>query len=280
MYVIGIDCGATHLRVGIVDQDGKIVGFEKSHSPLQTEPKEFGIKIKELSKKLFEETHFVESEITAIGVGVPGPIDFEKGMILISSNLHNTEPINFKHQIESVFSSNVYIDRDTDIALRGEVWKGAGMDSKNVVMLTLGTGVGGAIMIDGKLQHGTSGMAGEIGHMLLQVNDDDTTLPVCGLGHRGCLEGFIKNSKDLEHLSQYLGLGLANIVDILNPQKIIIGGGMIMQGDFLPEAIRVMKEKGVKPPVNEVIVEYSKLGDLAGVVGAGKLAFDGHDDGN
>lgn len=274
MYVIGIDCGATHLRIGIVDQDGKIIGFEKSHSPLRNEPDQFGAKIKELSKKLFEETHFVESEIEAIGVGVPGPIDFDRGLILTSSNLKNSEPIDFKHQIEALNSNKVYIDRDTDIALKGEVWKGAAIDSKNVVMLTLGTGVGGAIMIDGKLQKGSSGMGGEIGHIILQVNDAPD-LPVCGLGHHGCLEGFIKSAEDIHQVGLYLGIGLANIVDMLNPQKIIIGGGMIMQGDFLPEAIQTMKEKGVKPAVDEVIVEYSKLGDLAGVVGAAKLAFDG-----
>src|SRR5205823_4423268 len=134
------------------------------------------------------------------------------------------------------------------IALIGEIWKGAAVDSKNVVMLTLGTGVGGAIMTDGKIQHGSTGMAGEIGHILLQVNDAENS-PVCGLGHHGCLEGLIKSAKDLHTLSLYLGIGLANIVDMLNPQKIIIGGGMIMQGDFLPEAINIMKEKGVKPAV-------------------------------
>ena len=274
MYVIGIDCGATHLRVGIVDEEGKIIGFEKSHSPLREDPHNFGKQIKDMARKIFDQTHFVESEIAAIGVGVPGPIDYENGTLLTASNIHNQSPIDFKHQLETYFNSNIYFDRDTHIALVGEVWKGAATDSKNVVMLSLGTGIGGAIIIDGKLIHGSSGWAGEMGHMILQVKNGQE-LPVCGFGHPGCFEAFVKNAKDLEELGYYVGIGLVNVVDFLNPEKIIIGGGMILQGDFLPQAIKTMKEKGVKPAVDEVIVEYSKLGDLAGVIGAAKLALDG-----
>ncbi len=272
MYVLGVDCGATNMRVGIVDEQGNVLAFEKVPSPLKSEPEKFAHKIKEITQTLLKGTELLERDIDRIGLGVPGPIDFEKGEILRSSNLGNQQPINFKHQLELLFDSKIYFDRDTNVALRGEAWLGAAADSLNVVMLTLGTGVGGAIIINGQLQQGSEGMAGEIGHMFIEVENCDF-VPKCGLGHKGCLESFIKSAQNLSEISRYLGIALVNIVDILNPEKIIVGGGMIMEGDFLPGAVKVMKEKGIQPSADQVIVQYTKLGDLSGVIGAAKMAL-------
>lgn len=272
MYVLGVDCGATNLRVGIVEEKGNVIAFEKGPSPLKNQPEKFAQKIKETTDSLLKGAGLLERDISGIGLGVPGPIDFARGEILRSSNLGNEQPIGFKHQFELLFDSKIYFDRDTNMALRGEAWLGAAADSLDVVMLSLGTGVGGAVLMNGQLQRGSEGAAGEIGHMFIEVKDCDS-VPRCGLGHRGCLESFIQSAHDLPEVSQYLGIALANIVDILNPEKIVIGGGMILQGDFLPEAVKIMKEKGVKPPVDEVIVQYTKLGDLSGVIGAAKMAL-------
>lgn len=308
MYYLGIDCGGTNLRVGLVTDEGDLTQKWKIPSPLKTNPQSLAEVVRGLvSEETFE----------AIGIGVPGPLDLEKGLILPSSNLGNKEPINLQSQFDSM-SKKTYLDRDTVVALMGEAWKGAAVGVKNVVMLTLGTGVGGAIMVNGEIDRGESGKAGEIGHMILGLsgsfgrkaplgtpdseslsNSQDLAmdssrdkpparetssialtdsnfagLPRCGLGHEGCLEAWVNSAKSIDELGEYLGIGLANIVDIFNPEKIIIGGGKLALGDFLPKAVEVMKEKGMKPATGEVVVEYAKLGEWSGVVGAAKLAME------
>lgn len=255
---LGIDCGATNLRIGVFDEQGNLLNKWKIPSPLKNEPE----KLAEIVKK-----EVVNIEVRGIGVGVPGPLDLTSGSILHSPNLNNLEPIDIMNQFESVFNIKIYLDRDTNVALLGEAWKGGAQGLKDVVMLTLGSGVGGAIMINGEIEHGESGKAGELGHMIIGGNG------VCGLGHKGCLEGMINSTQNLDEIGTYLGLGLANIVDIFNPEKIIIGGGKVNLGDFLIKAIEIMKEKGMKPAVDEVLVEYAKLKDDSGLFGSAKLAI-------
>lgn len=264
----GVDCGGTNLRTGLVDSSGKILASSKVVSPLKDNSHLFGKVVKEEVDKLLIQTKV--EKIDGLGVGTPGPLDIEKGWILSSANLANTEPIDLKSLLDAEFNIPVRFDRDTNVALLGEAWVGAAAGTKNVVMLTLGTGVGGAILIDGKLYQGWSGKAGELGHMILSIGAE----PTCGLGHRGCFEALVNNAKDIDELAIYLGFGLANVVNIFNPQKILIGGGKTNMGDFLPKAIMVMKEKGIKPAVDEVEVVYAKLGDLSGVVGCAKLVLD------
>lgn len=310
---LGIDCGATNLRVGVVDDKGNLSKAQKVISPLKNNPQNLAQTVRGL---------IGDSSFDGIGVGVPGPLDLEKGIILPSSNLGNQQPINIQSQFESFFGKKICLDRDSNVALLGEAWKGGAVGLENVVMLTLGTGVGGAIMVNGEIDRGESGKAGELGHMVIGVgpvsglsspkaplgtpdfkifsNSQDLAMdssrdkpparetssiafglqtspsppiPKCGLNHEGCLEAWINSAKDLDELGVYLGSGLANIVDIFNPEKIIIGGGKIAMGDFLPKAIEVMKERGMKPAVDEVEVEYAKLGEWSGVVGAAKLSI-------
>ncbi len=260
---LGIDCGATNLRIGLLDETGRLLNKWKINSPLKTNPNQFA----QIVKK-----EIGDIEFECIGVGVPGPLDLETGSILPSANLGNTKPIEVTRQFEAVFDIKIYLDRDTNVALLGEAWKGAAVGLKDVIMLTLGSGVGGAIMTNGQIEHGESGKAGELGHMIIGGNK------ICGLGHEGCLEGMINSTNDLDEMGTYLGLGLANIVAIFNPEKIIIGGGKInfslsasRRSDFLTKAIQAMKEKGMKPAVDEVVVEYAKLKDDSGIYGAVKL---------
>lgn len=261
---MGIDCGATNLRIGIFDEKGNLLQKKQVSSPLKTKSDQFAQIIK---KQLASPSQ--TWEIKAMGVGVPGPLDLEKGLILPSANLGNYEPIDLKKQFGAEFNVPIFFDRDTNLALLGEVWQGGAVGAKEVVMLTLGSGVGGAIMTGGEIDRGSSGRAGEIGHMIIQMQNP----PKCGLGHQGCLEAWINSAKDLDQLGTYLGYGLANIVDIFNPQKILIGGGKLNLGDFLPKAIAVMIEKGMKPAVDEVEVVYAKLGEWSGVYGAARLAM-------
>lgn len=304
--ILGIDCGATNLRVGLVTEDGELLDRKVIASPLKHEPERLADKVKVIVSAIGD-----LNQIEGIGIGVPGPLDIEKGLILPSSNIGNVTPINLRIQFERLFSKKIQIDRDTNVALIGEAWKGGAVGFKNVIMLTLGSGVGGAIMEHGEIEHGSKGRAGELGHMILSIAPVDNTphllsnasvlrsdksdlgyappvaesrdrgvrrsspsAPSCGLGHEGCLEALINSTDDLDEIGTYLGYGLVNIVDIFNPEKVLIGGGKIRMGDFLTKAIAVMKEVGMKPAVDEVSIEYAKLKDMAGVLGAAKLVYD------
>lgn len=271
----GIDCGATNCRIGLIDEKGNLLGIDLINSPLKQIPDQSGQIIKQSLNKLLEKTAQSLESIKGLGIGVPGPLDMEKGLILPSANLGNTAPINLTEQLKKSVNTLIYIDRDTNVALIGEAWKGAAVGFNNVLMLTVGTGIGGAIMVDGKIDYGTKGLSGEMGHIIVQTSrpDDKKEPPVCGLGHKGCLEGLFRSTKDINELSYYLGIGLANFVDIFNPQQIIVGGGRLDIPQFLPKAIEVMKQYGMKPAVDEVRVEYAKLGDLSGVYGGAKLAM-------
>lgn len=275
---LGIDCGATNLKMGLVDEDAQLLSLTELPSPLKGQPEKLAEIVKNAISQAALSAQVDMSRVESIGLGVPGPLDLKKGLLLPSSNLGNTLPINLKVQFESTFNPPTVIDRDAIVALLGEIWTGGAKGFQNVVMLTLGTGVGGAYMIKGEIDRG-QGRAGEIGHMFLQSQSSKIIIAgannTCGLGHRGCFESLINSTKDLDLISEYLGYAMANLVDIFNPEKIIIGGGKLKLGDFLPKAIKVMKEEGMKPAVDEVVVEYAKLKELSGVYGAARLAMIG-----
>lgn len=263
----GVDCGATNLRVGLVDETGQLLAKNKIPSPLRFRPNQFAGIVKDQLAKLGQ-----GREITALGVGTPGPLDLDQGQLLPSSNLGNTQPINLRHEFDREFNIKVMFDRDTNLALLGEAWQGAAKGKSDAVMLTLGSGVGGAIMVNGEIERGASGKAGEIGHMILQVQGLE--IAKCGLGHQGCLEAYINSARNVDEFGTYLGYGLANIVDIFNPEMIIIGGGKLHLGNFLPKAWAVMKSLGTKGAVDEVEVVYAKLKDNSGIYGGVKLVID------
>lgn len=270
-FYLGVDCGGTYLRIGIIDGEGKLLSSKKVTSPLKTEPENLARKVK------IELSSLDLKNLEGVGVGVPGPLDMENGLILRSSNLGNVTPIPVYKQFVTLFNSKIYLDRDTNLALLGEVWLGIGKGLKDVIMLTLGTGIGGAIMINGEIERGVEGKAGEIGHMYLPLASKvrDSDIPKCGLGHKGCFEALINYASTLEEISEYLGYGLANIADIFNPQLIIVGGGKIKLGNFLSKAKEIMRKVGVGEVVDETRVEYAKLGEWSGVYGGARLAMLG-----
>lgn len=308
----GVDCGATNLRVGLVDEVGRLLASSKISSPLKNQPENFAKIVKEQIEKLLVSLgHPLQGQalqewngkIIGMGVGTPGPLDLEKGLLLPSANIGNSQSIDLKGQFDAEFSLPIYFDRDTNVALLGEAWVGEAKDANNVVMLTLGTGVGGAIIVNGEINRGENGQAGEIGHTILFAGgscpsgvsgasslagslavdardlssgspaNNTSVLPTCGLGHKGCLEALINSAKSLDELGTYLGYGLANITSIFNPDKIIIGGGKTNRGDFLPKAVEIMKKIGMKLAASEVEVLYAKLGDESGIYGGAWLAL-------
>lgn len=281
---LGIDCGGTHLRLGLVDASGRILASTRVKSPLVSSSDKFGqIVFSEYNNLLTANPSADGPAFTldAIGIGVPGPIDYSSGAILHSANLHNDTPIKFVDQLKKAFGQDVpvYFDRDAEVALIGEYWQGAARDCQNCLLLTLGTGIGGAIISQGRILTGATNNAGEIGHMYLSVtlSSPITKVPVCGLGHQGCFEAWLKSVQPADR-PYVLGTGIASLVDIFNPSKIILGGGMVEYHEIdISETTQIVHDKAIQALTKELSIVPASLGDRAGVVGAAYLALkQGH----
>ena len=250
------------------------------------------------------------SDVKGIGVAAAGCIDIGKGSIVESPNLPLWHNIQLADILHKEFDVTVYLMNDASAAAMGEFYLGAGRGVRNMVYLTVSTGIGGGIIINGDLYEGSDGCAGELGHMVIDVDG-----PECKCGRRGCLEtlasgtAIARMAKEmLEHTEgsllwgvdhnpmdnmtsvmvasaakqgdplsnevvrlagKYLGIGLADIVNIFNPDKIVIGGGVSKMGELiLKPARKAMKDYAFKLPVRRVSVVKSRLGANAGVIGA------------
>ena len=195
MYYVGVDIGGMSIKCGIVDKMGNII----ASSSIVTEKIEPEIQIEKVGvqiKKLLSDNNVKENDVLKIGVGCPGAIDGKKGVVNYSSNLKWTN-FNLKQNLEKVTGKPVRIANDADAATLGEVIFGVAKDYKTVVMLTLGTGVGGGVVIDKKLYEGPNGMATEFGHIVMRNNG----IP-CGCGRRGCFEQYASATALIRYTKQ------------------------------------------------------------------------------
>lgn len=300
MNVIGIDLGGTKINCALVSQEGKIL--ERYHLLSEASKGQTVVieKIVSCVNKLLE-----KNKADAVGIGVPGPI--ENGIVYTAPNLPGWKEVNIKKILEDKLGIPVFVENDANVFLLGEHKFGCAKGFPNVVALTLGTGVGGAILSEGKLMKGVSGNAGELGHMVVEANGFS-----CHCGNKGCLEqyasgsGIVNIAQDLvkkgEHstmdeisseelfncsrkadpfcmkvidkMAFYLGVGLSNIVNIFNPELIVIGGGVVHDWDLLSQkATEVMLQKALHHPGEKVKVEKSSLEEDASLLGAAALCF-------
>ncbi|MDI6808833.1 MAG: ROK family protein [Candidatus Eisenbacteria bacterium] len=311
---IGIDLGGTTLRGGIFDETGN-VRFAKA-MPVEAGKGKDAIlgKIFGLTSELVKKGN---GKVLGIGVGSPGTVDFPSGKILgASPNLPGWCNIPLKSFLERRFSIPVYVDNDANAATLGEAMLGAGKGHSNFMMVTLGTGIGGGLFLDGKLFRGSLSGAGEIGHMTLSPSG-----PICGCGGRGCLESFSsataigKRAENLiiagvktkigtpadvnrkrisaktvfdrakrgdriavsivDEAMLFLGAAIGSISNLIDPDAIVLGGGMSLAGDFLLERVRRYSILFTLPTIgSRVEIKLSRLRDDAGVLGAGLLVFE------
>lgn len=288
-YIVGVDFGGTKIKAGLVDLNGKIIKKAKRLTESKKGKKfVIGNIIDCIEEVIFG---IDKKDILGIGIGAPGSLDSKKGIILNPPNLPGWKNVPLKKIIQKKFNLKVVLENDTNAMAFGESKFGVGKNVKDLVLLSLGTGLGGGIIIDKKLYHGM-GNAAEIGHMTIIENGLK-----CSCGNRGCLEEYVSgraiereskriigkrlHPRDVEGLAKkgnkkaiqvygvigkHLGVGLANIVDILNPELIVLSGSIVNAGDLiLKPAIKVMKQRAFSPVCKVVI---SKLGSDAGVIGA------------
>ena len=307
-YCFGVDIGGTTVKLGLFSEAGAIV--EKWEIVTRTENEGAAILpdvAEAINGKL--EQHGIEKEqVLGIGVGVPAPVTVD-GIVNGSANL-GWKYKNAKKELEELTGLTAEFGNDANVAALGEMWKGGGVGYRNMIMVTLGTGVGGGIIINGKILTGENGAGGEIGHMCVNLEETDT----CGCGGHGCLEqyasatGIVRlakrrleaDTKDsvlrqgevsaktvfdavkagdevaceiAEQFGQYLGKGLAAIAAVVNPEAFVIGGGVSKAGDVLCQYITKYYEKYAFHGCMNAQFKLATLGNDAGIYGAAKLVL-------
>lgn len=303
---LGVDIGGTAAKLGLVDEEGRIISSVNEY-PVKFDDYETPI-IETVVKSV---RHFMDennknfAEIAGIGVSATGGINSKLGIVEGSAgHIKNWEGTNIKARLESEFGVNTEVLNDANAAALGEMWKGAAIGKENVVVMTIGTGVGGGIVVDSKILLGRKGFAGEIGHIPVNVDGED-----CSCGNKGCIEHYgstsalVRNVKEavisgeikgieagkvdgrlifkevaagndtvkkyVDEWISYISATLVGLVHIFNPEMIILGGGVSRQKELFVNKVREKVLKGVMP--NFAIglsVEAAELGNDAGIIGA------------
>jgi glucokinase len=299
-YAIGIDLGGTNLRVALVSRDGKLI--KKTKEPTSEEIVD---SIFRAAEDLFSD------EIEGIGLGVAGLIDKKSGRVLISPNLHVVERIDFINEIKERFNVPVFLENDANAAALGEKWIGAGRDFSSFVLLTLGTGIGGGIVYNKKLLgvsaeigHMSINMDGEKCHcgnsgclesyasarailtkaISILEKGRDSLLKEHSSGniykltaediYKAALDGDSLARELLRDAGRYLGIGIANIINLMSPDAIILAGGLLGAWDiYIQEAIKEASRRAFKELFDKVKIIPSSLMDDAGIIGSAGLVF-------
>ncbi|MCM1155811.1 MAG: ROK family glucokinase [Roseburia sp.] len=309
-HVFGVDVGGTTVKMGLFDISGNVL--DKWEIPTRTEDNGRNI-LPDIAASIeakMAEKNLEKEDVAGVGVGVPGPVDGD-GVVHKAVNL-GWGQFNMKEELTKLLGGmRVEGGNDANVAALGEMWKGGGQGHKNLVAVTLGTGVGGGIIINGEIMTGATGAGGEIGHIHVEDNETES----CGCGNYGCLEEYasatgitrlanralkasdkdsvlrnsevsaktvfdaVKAGDELaievaEKFGEYLGKGLGVIAGVINPEIFVIGGGVSKAGEVLFDYIRPPFEKTVFHGSRDTIFALATLGNDAGIYGAAKMLLD------
>ena len=289
--VIGVDLGGTKILAGVVAGDGAVEHHRETMTPLESQD-ELLAGLEDAVQELLDD------RVLALGFGVPSRIDRESGRLQGSVNIPLGE-LDLRARMEERFELPVAVENDANAATYGEFRAGAGRDVETMVMLTLGTGVGGGVVIDGGLYRGWA----EFGHMVIEFDGVPCQGSCTGRGHleayvsgtaatrvaqeafgpavdshrlvRLAREGDERAVELLTGIGRRLGAGIGSLVNIFDPELVVIGGGFAAAADFLFEPAReVMQREALAPESDRVRIVRAELGTTAGLIGAGLLAFD------
>jgi glucokinase len=308
--ILSVDLGGTNLRVSAVDRDGKILFRTRRDTPNTIDATHIVTAITDDAEKCREAVKS-QGEVLAIGTVVPGTVNVERGIIRKAPNVTSLSGFAITDAIENRLNLPCILENDANAAAIGENWLGASKGVQSSICVTLGTGVGGGIIIDGKILRGIDGTAGEIGHICVEPFG-----ALCGCGSTGCVEQYssatavkrlavelgekypnslLSEKTDFTSLEIYqagksgdelalevfrqqgfyLGIALAGLINVLNPEIIVIGGGAAAGWDlFLPYMLEQIKDRAYREPAERAKIVPAQLGDDAGILGAARLAFE------
>ncbi|MCR5835010.1 MAG: ROK family glucokinase [Lachnospiraceae bacterium] len=304
-YCFGIDVGGTTVKMGFFETSGKLIDKWEINTNTDNYGENILADICDAMDRELAKQEVSLDDIEGVGIGLPGPITAD-GTVIQCVNL-GWGTFNVEEKLSSMYHGiKVKAGNDANVAALGEAWQGGGKDFNSLVMITLGTGVGGGIIIDGKILTGATGGAGEVGHMHVAYDETD----FCNCGRKGCLEqkasatGIVKEAKrymertdaptkmrdfanitakdvfDLakdgdegalavvDEMSKYLGLAMAHIAVVVNPDAFIIGGGVSKAGQFLLDSVKVKYRESCFGPCGEAALRLATLGNDAGMYGA------------
>ncbi len=308
--MIACDLGGTNLRMAAIDHQGNILYRTKRETPKADRADEIMRALIESADECSQNVKDL-GHVVALAIAAPATVSAEKGIILKAPNVPALDGFRIVAALESELNLNVTLENDANAAAAGENWLGASRGFANSICVTLGTGVGGGIIIDGKVLRGVDGTAGEIGHICVEPFGAP-----CGCGSRGCVEQYSSATaivrqtqelaaqypkSELPHKTRltskdvfeaglngdelalevfrrqgfYLGIALSSLINVLNPEVIAIGGGAAAGWDlFMPHLQEQVEHRTYREPRVRVKFEKAFLGDDAGILGAAKLAFD------
>jgi glucokinase len=314
--VFAADLGGTHLRAATVSKAGQIHFRHKQNTPRAENANEIVSAIVQAARECQTQESAAGQTIRAISVVVPGTVNVAEGIVVKAPNVSSLDGFPLAAALANELNLPAIVENDANAAAVGEMWQGAGRGRTALVCVTLGTGVGGGIILDGKLWRGVNGSAGEIGHMCV----DPFGGVACGCGSRGCLEVYASGTaivrmtrearprypdsvlqsgvnltaeaiyragtagdelalEVFRRMGVYLGIGLANLINILNPEMIIIGGGVANGWSlFAKHVSHEVAERAFPIPAAQVKIVPAECGDDAGLLGAARLAFTTNSD--
>ncbi|MEA3367703.1 MAG: ROK family protein [Planctomycetota bacterium] len=303
---VGIDLGGTNLKLGLVSAEGELLRRHGTPTEAAEGPAHVLARMADAVRQLAEQAGLALQDVAAVGVGVPGPLDSEAGVIHFTPNLAGWINVPVRDTLQDALGRTVVVENDANAAAYGEFRVGAGRDVQSMFVLTLGTGVGGGIIQDGRLLRGASDTGAELGHVIVQYGGR-----LCGCGNRGCLEAYASatavvdrfrrdatvselarrdalEAKDVfeaaadgdkaaarivSETAEYLAVGITSVLHALNPEMVVLTGGMMGAGEtFLDEIRRHVRALAFPSAWEACDVRASTLGGDAGILGSALAA--------
>ena len=317
MYHIGVDVGGTNIVAGIVDDNGNLIIRRSTKTGRHRPFVEIMDDMLALCDEIMSRAGVDVAEVTTIGIGTPGNVDPHANRVIFGNNIPSLTGADFDRFVKEHYPHmKLYLDNDANVAVLAEAECGAAKGKKNVLMVTLGTGVGGGIIVDGKICWGFNGAGGEIGHIVIEKNGIQ-----CNCGRRGCWEQYasvtalVRETEEelqkyplsiihkiidgdiskingltafdamrkgdacgkaiVEKYIEYIGIGVVDIVNVLQPEIVVIGGGISKEGDYIIKPLREYVKKHVYtssvPDFPQTEIVAAKMGNDAGIIGAALL---------
>jgi glucokinase len=313
--VLAFDLGGTKFAFGVVAENGEVLGSDKIETLAKQGPEQAIQRVNLAAQTLLQKLNIKPEELIGIGIASPGPLDISKGCVDGSPNLPGWTGYSIEQGLSSFFNLPARIDNDANAAALGEYKFGAGKNKKNMVYITVSTGLGGGVIVDGRLMRGANGNAAELGHLTLNING-----PACPCGANGCFEMYASGTaiarrtreaiqagapsqilslagslekitthhilaalqkedelakKIWNETTEYLGRGLAVVINTFNPELIVVGGGVTAAGELLFNPVREKALRYAFPRLAAVCsIVPAGLGSNVGVVGAAACAFE------
>jgi glucokinase len=315
-YVVGIDLGGTKIYTALADHRGRVCAETRIPTGAREGPGAVIGRIVESVRRVMQEAGVGQGEVAALGIGSPGPLDPESGVVYSSPNLQGWTDVPLRDRLREGTGIPVWLDNDANLGALGEYNFGAGRGSKNMLYVTVSTGIGAGIIIDGRIYRGSGGGAGEAGHMVISPGG-----PLCGCGRKGCLEALASGTAMAARAAElvsagrgraildeagndpgcitaaavsraaragdpeaagiiteagsFLGMGMAGLINIFNPDRLVMGGGALEAGSLLWGSMtRELAARALGPALREVAVVKASLEGRSGLLGAVALALD------